>query len=576
MVCDSNRMEDQGLKEALGKLELSKEETQKFEKAFKDPKFMEMFAEYAREISDPKNREETDMYLRQLEEESRVEEVYGKGVQLIIPTEGFVAKTRVKGTGRKVFINVCHSDKVEPCKASRATDPSSGSSGTSWEIPLSLAKPKAGKDNRGDPCDVYDFVVHPNTKEMAVRSARFKAMVVETAMEHVERNFGVKLDRSWKQPRMAYKGVEGAEKPHAMAVRSGGGSDGGGRVRPSPDAPEKETRHAVGSSAEVAGGGKAAESPLQPRSAFAFPAAKKRAGAEKPGKPGDIGYRYPTGEVCPSYQLIERGSLDLAAAWGDAGRGIDVGTGVPAALVLRVDLPGCKTAAGLEVDVDSRNLVLQLPGKFRLEKKLVHDVDETKSKARFNKTRQRLEVTLPVVPPAPRPPRRAAAEAQPPRGGALVQEVAPALGAPSEEGEGGREASCGSEGAAPAREGGPGAHERVTGSGESGNGEKASAESETKRRWAELMERHDQQQAAAERASGGEAARAEGPTRQPEGSEEGRQAAPEAALGGHSKERAASALAAAGICPPAAAPEAPPVSVTLRPRLNLSLAEDLD
>lgn len=32
------------------------QEVGKFEKAFKDPKFMEMFAEYAKEISDPKVR----------------------------------------------------------------------------------------------------------------------------------------------------------------------------------------------------------------------------------------------------------------------------------------------------------------------------------------------------------------------------------------------------------------------------------------------------------------------------------------------------------------------------------------
>lgn len=36
------------------------------------------------------------MYLRQLEAESRVEEVYGKGVQLIVPEAGFVVKTADK------------------------------------------------------------------------------------------------------------------------------------------------------------------------------------------------------------------------------------------------------------------------------------------------------------------------------------------------------------------------------------------------------------------------------------------------------------------------------------------------
>lgn len=56
---------------------------------------------------------ENDAYLRQIEHQGKVEEVYGKGAQLIIPMEAFVLKTReAKAGGQKVFINVCTSDKV--------------------------------------------------------------------------------------------------------------------------------------------------------------------------------------------------------------------------------------------------------------------------------------------------------------------------------------------------------------------------------------------------------------------------------------------------------------------------------
>lgn len=82
---------------------------------------------------------ETDMYLRQLEMEGRVEEVseelsswlnlwiidwsehpdcdhasqvYGKGAQLILPTPLFVVKSKNSIDGTKAFINVCTSDKV--------------------------------------------------------------------------------------------------------------------------------------------------------------------------------------------------------------------------------------------------------------------------------------------------------------------------------------------------------------------------------------------------------------------------------------------------------------------------------
>jgi len=57
-------------------------------------------------------RAEQDQYIRQLEEEGRGQEVYGKGMQLVTPTAAFVAKTANKQSGQKIFINVCTSDKA--------------------------------------------------------------------------------------------------------------------------------------------------------------------------------------------------------------------------------------------------------------------------------------------------------------------------------------------------------------------------------------------------------------------------------------------------------------------------------
>ncbi len=60
-----------------------------------------------------KAKAETEAYLQQLEQEGRVEEVYGKGVQLIVPSPAFVAKTRTRAEAQKVFINICTSPKVK-------------------------------------------------------------------------------------------------------------------------------------------------------------------------------------------------------------------------------------------------------------------------------------------------------------------------------------------------------------------------------------------------------------------------------------------------------------------------------
>lgn len=66
--------------EALAKMKLSREETDRLGKAFRDPEFMRMFSEYVEEIKDPKHREETERYLREVEARGQAAELYGEGV----------------------------------------------------------------------------------------------------------------------------------------------------------------------------------------------------------------------------------------------------------------------------------------------------------------------------------------------------------------------------------------------------------------------------------------------------------------------------------------------------------------
>jgi dynein assembly factor 2, axonemal len=100
------------LDKTLDELNLSAEEVGKFEKALKDEEFMKLFADYARDMQDPATRAETSAYLQQLEREGQVEQVYGKGTHLITPTPEFVVKIMQLADNRKVFVNICSSDKV--------------------------------------------------------------------------------------------------------------------------------------------------------------------------------------------------------------------------------------------------------------------------------------------------------------------------------------------------------------------------------------------------------------------------------------------------------------------------------
>lgn len=105
---------------------------------------MKLFADYAKEVSDPKNRAENEAYLRQLEEEGRAEEFYGKGSQLIVPEPGFVIKTSNVTSKEKFFINVCTNTKVGPATSTKTQG------GENWNIPFSLGAvhPEIDKKNK--------------------------------------------------------------------------------------------------------------------------------------------------------------------------------------------------------------------------------------------------------------------------------------------------------------------------------------------------------------------------------------------------------------------------------------------
>jgi len=85
-----NDLLKKSMESSKDKLKLSKEEEQNFYKAMQQPEFTKLMKEYMDEISDPKNREEQEMYLRQLEAENKVPQ----DMKLVQPTAGFVIKTQ--------------------------------------------------------------------------------------------------------------------------------------------------------------------------------------------------------------------------------------------------------------------------------------------------------------------------------------------------------------------------------------------------------------------------------------------------------------------------------------------------
>ena len=402
---------------SLEDLNLTKEEVDKFQNAFKDEAFKKMFAEYAAEIADPKNKAESDAYLRQLEMEGKIESVYGKDVQLVMPKAGFVAKTFDEGpaddgpstsspddrgsgasssdarkTGRKAFVNVCRSDKCEDATSEKRPG------GLQWSVPHTLGQPHEEKDKAGETCVAYDFCVSEHTYELTRRDERLKKMVVETAIEAVNRAFGTRLSLDFTTPKKTFVGPKTG--PGVQAIKGGGkapGNDEGGGKATSAGAPGGRVAPSRGPGAETKA------------SAFRFGDAV--AGEKRPARAGPE--PEPAGECEPKHTIVHReDGKDMSKQFGtgSASREAEKRRDTrPSALVLRVHLPKLDSVAAAELDVGDSRVFFRVPGKYKLDLALPYEVFGDEGKAKFDKAARRLEVTLPVR-PAPKPPAPAFAE----------------------------------------------------------------------------------------------------------------------------------------------------------------------
>ncbi|KAI5063863.1 hypothetical protein GOP47_0020533 [Adiantum capillus-veneris] len=98
---------------------------------------------------------EAESYIKMVEEQSRGG-LSMKGKDLVIPTPEFCVKTHDRNTNSKLFINVCHSDKIELPQNKKRVD----GSGVDWHIPFSLSPIRKDKDKGGADCIDVDYVVN--------------------------------------------------------------------------------------------------------------------------------------------------------------------------------------------------------------------------------------------------------------------------------------------------------------------------------------------------------------------------------------------------------------------------------
>ena len=417
-------------------MKLTDKEKAGFTKAFEDPEFRKMFAEYMDEMQDPKYREETDAYIRQLEKEEKVPE----GKELIHPKPEFVAKTYKlddkNEKGDKLWMNITSSDNVaEPSKQVVK-------GGESWSLPYSLGPPRMEKDKNGDNVATFDCCFHPKALTMGYQRKEFKDLLVNTSMEGVtesyrRQNAPVKLDKNFhilkgvsyksgitatmmvdKKSKATWKGDPDAEKigggnrveelppgpgPKALADKLVGGDVQKQKLNP----PAPPTTTATGTKKDPSIkkgflGGKSPQAPAPtPAPAPTAPAKPDLTVVSTTKKASMPAANEPVNALEPVYDIVERGIVDLGEfelSNADGSTTEKARSTRPKELVIKIKLPklGAKSVAGVNLDISERKLSLTYPDVYDLQLSLPYPVDDTEGTAKYEKNSQSLVVTLPV------------------------------------------------------------------------------------------------------------------------------------------------------------------------------------
>ncbi|XP_077180298.1 protein kintoun [Paroedura picta] len=344
----------------LEALELTGEEAERLRRAFADEEFRRLFAEYAAELSDPAQRAVYEAEVAALERQRGVE------ARFLHPSPGWVLRTSQAGA-RRCYVNVCANALVARPEARREAG------GSRWALPHCLApgREELGRRPRAPRRLVYDVLFHPDALRLAARSARFRRLLDDTALDAVESHFAPGLDRANAAPLRGtkYKGL-----PVAALLRT-----------PLPgNAAPAEQDHDDGGGA----------SPLPPfRTPYAYPPRPAEA-PRSPPAPAPA-----PAATTPRWTLRQRAYVDLQ----DYRCSRDSAPSpVPRELEVTVELPLLSSAAQACLEVRGRELQLdsRRPAAYRLRLRLPYAVDEEQGRATFDKSQRRLVVTLPVLRPA--------------------------------------------------------------------------------------------------------------------------------------------------------------------------------
>ena len=389
------------LLEHIKSLNLTNEEINRFATSFKEPQFKEMFMNYIKEISDSSNKETMEKHLKQCEQNLQGQgrsPIEGK--DLLLPYTNFCIKTYDIKTKKKVFINFCYCNKIIDCKS--CEDPSRN--GTQWEIPYSLGGPSIEKDKAGKECIVYDFIVGDKTRDNAKDSKPFKKFLILTAIEALEKQKHIDLEKNYSQPLMKYKGKNGSKEPRIFTIRKEGSSKS---LKDNSDSKKLVKYTSKIDEDKIKKKPKINEDKMKKENICRKENGSKKEIVNDPSnldgscnsnvendKDSKNLEEWKT-EIIPQYEVLYSNTVDYSKYWADPK--VETSNTLPEAIVLCIALPNILHAQDVLVDLEINQVYLRVPGKYRLKVDLKYNIDKLRSQAQWKKETHKLVITLPVV-----------------------------------------------------------------------------------------------------------------------------------------------------------------------------------
>ena len=368
-------------------LNMTKEEIERFTEAMKKEEFRKLLVEYAEEISDPKNREIYEQEITKLEEER------GMNVTFVHPEPGFCLKT-IQNGDKKCFINICKNSIIEKPSCNREpskSDNINSKPGLYWSIPHTCSPPREDLDHTGkNKCVVFDVVFNPDAYRMAETNQRFKQLLKDTALDTIENNFHVKLDRNNLKE---LKNINFKGRPTASVLR-----------KPVNTNSNKENENSSAGNEENDPMGKFVDQLKQQY-------LENQSNSAKLNKPTPVTQKTDinnnnnnsaeettNGYTEPKYKIVHRGKFDIEDCTNQTDQRV-VNSTRPKELFISIELPLCKSSEQLTLDIFEKRLYLESnEPNYKLDLNLPYPINESESRAKFDKSKRCLNVTLPVVP----------------------------------------------------------------------------------------------------------------------------------------------------------------------------------